>query len=296
VAKAGYLVIEVSDQDYLEEGSSEFRWVRSRRILSDPSSDYEDCLPLENPALFMNLARVECCEDQVLALIARYGTLHTDPKWRELRRRRTEVAEVADEWSDYMAESMLKDDPDFFLRRESESFEAWYTTIRSLRYGIGLWNAARTDSDKAALQTVRTLNLEGVSGLGASLANTVDAADVGDVSTRQEARRAAQQYALERFRGQVVWSFGQALPHNRDVIELTPTDLFTGLWLQFVAALAADSQFGTCEHCGNFYDASTTRKTRKYCGDSCKTRAWNRAHPDHMPKTRKKKGRTDGSL
>ena len=102
---------------------------------------------------------------------------------------------------------------------------------------------------------------------------------------------------VETVGGPVVWSFGRALPHNRDVIDLTPASLESGVWLQFVAAMAAESQFKTCEYCGNFYDASTTRKTKKYCGDSCKTRAWNKAHPDHVNNARKKKGvATDGTV
>ena len=328
VAKAGYRVYEVlvpktfrSEEGYLrswsdvgEESVEMHLRHGDRRVISDPSGDYEDHRPLEDPALFMNLASVECCEDQVLAFIARHGMLYDDKQCSHLRfgRVKAEVARIRDEIlridvvpssppdNREIRDEAMEDPQDFAVTR-SESFEAWYSTIRSLRFGVALWNAGKADSDEGAYQAVQALDLEGVefSGrevFGPFLSNDFDAGDVSIVFTREDARRAAQQFALAHFNGQVVWSFGQALPHNRDVIELTPTSLESGLWLQFVAALAADSRFRTCEYCGNFYDASATRKTRKYCGDSCKTRAWNRAHPDHMPKARKKKGGTDGSL
>ncbi|MDA1185943.1 MAG: site-specific integrase [Acidobacteria bacterium] len=260
MAKAGYRVYEVlvpktfrSEEGYLrswsdvgEESVEMHLRHGDRRVISDPSGDYEDHRPLEDPALFMNLASVECCEDQVLAFIARHGMLYYDMQCSHLRfgRVKAEVARIRDEIlridvvpssppdNREIRDEAMEDPQDFAVTR-SESFEAWYSTIRSLRFGVALWNAGKADSDEGAYQAVQALDLEGVefSGrevFGPFLSNDFDAGDVSIVFTREDARRAAQQFALAHFNGQVVWSFGQALPHNRDVIELTPTSLESG--------------------------------------------------------------------
>ena len=302
VALGGYRVVEVNiPKPCRSENGYELQWdsdgeateVHGRKhgdrlVVSIPDGGYEDRSPLEDPALFMNMAKLECSEEAVLKFITRHGMLSYDS--REATVRFGYSTPLPAEGDD--AESRHEMD-----ERDGHSLSRWYSLIKTLRAGIALWTASKCGSDEDVYQLVQggRLDLDGVEFDGGSLfgpthANEFDTGSLGMVFSREDARQAAQQLALARFDGQVIWSFGRALPHNRDVIELTPNSLESGIWLQFAAAMAAEAQFKTCLHCGSFYDASGTRTTKKYCGDSCKTRAWNRAHAN------KKRGADDGTV
>lgn len=154
-----------------------------------------------------------------------------------------------------------------------QDFELWFEAIRTIQLGITLWNASKLESDDAARDSARALTENWQAPASPSdpfsrpRAACFSEGDVLLITTRHHALRAAQRLALAQFDGQAIWSFGATLPGNRDAIELTSSDLVSGIWLQFVAALAAESQFGTCDHCGSFFDATAFRRTRKYCSD-----------------------------
>lgn len=55
------------------------------------------------------------------------------------------------------------------------------------------------------------------------------------------------------------------------------------MWYQLATAIAGGQQFGVCQHCGNWFALDPrkggSRRSRKYCNDSCKSSAWQKAHP-----------------
>jgi len=232
--------------------------------------------------LFMNVAAMECSEDAVLGFTRRYGLLDADGMCSHVRFGYTYDAEA---------------DPDERAERFGQSLETWYATIRQLKLAVDLWDASKLPTDDDACRTLRRLELAEIPEVhGRDPFSVAHAAYFGPGNvriafTREDARKAVQALVLAEFDGEVTWSFGRALPHNRDVLELTPESLRSGLWLQFAAALAAESQFKTCEYCGHFYDGSTARKSKKYCSDSCKSANWNRDHPSKVREAQQRRGR-----
>src|SRR5262245_16560575 len=92
VAKAGYSMVEVVIPAlYRSENGYELIWSDhgeqseligrrhgDRLVLSNAANGYEDRTPFDDSAVFMNLAQLECREDQVLEFASRYGTLQLD--------------------------------------------------------------------------------------------------------------------------------------------------------------------------------------------------------------------------
>ena len=55
-----------------------------------------------------------------------------------------------------------------------------------------------------------------------------------------------------------------------------PRNLLVGLWLQFAQAVAENKSYARCKECETWFETSIpgTRKTRMYCSDTCKVKAY----------------------
>src|SRR5215469_5959871 len=53
-------------------------------------------------------------------------------------------------------------------------------------------------------------------------------------------------------------------------------NLLVGLWLQFAQAVAENKSYARCKECETWFETSIpgTRKTRVYCSDTCKVKAY----------------------
>jgi len=59
-------------------------------------------------------------------------------------------------------------------------------------------------------------------------------------------------------------------------LNFVPRDLLSGLWLQFASAFTGNKDFDSCPECGEWFEvsANAARKSRRYCSDNCKTKAY----------------------
>ncbi len=248
------------DEDGKTYEVSEFRQ-GERCIAPKADCSFETRKPLEDSSLFLSFANLECTERAVAKFVRRHGLLSHGPT------------------------SRCPPEADGRLGRleEGESLEHWYEEVRSLRLGIGLWNASRADSERTVQELVADPQYDKAwqqSG-GEFLSETVLPALLkkGQVQTPEDALHVAHAIALTRF-DEVEWRFTRTLPKNRHVLELSPNSLASALWMQFACAMASDAKYRRCEYegCRGFFDADTTRRSRRYCSNSCKTRAYNKRH------------------
>jgi hypothetical protein len=218
--------------------------------------------PLADPALFMKLAQLPCVESAVLTFVAKYGYLDADARmWQRRKNARRSDDHDDDEWEE----------------RVGESFESWFRTVRLMKVAVRLWQASRSEGS-ISLKAIG-IGREEQAALPTQLLKKARA-----IRVPKDALAVAHAIALEEINKAghlspgLAWSFSEALPHRRHVLEITPESLEVGLWLQFATAMAADAHYRECENCGGFFDAETTRRSRRYCSDSCKTRAYNKRH------------------
>jgi hypothetical protein len=63
---------------------------------------------------------------------------------------------------------------------------------------------------------------------------------------------------------------------GQPLLRLVPTTLIGGLWLQFAEAVAQNKNYARCKMCSKWFEVSRpkVRKTRVYCSDVCKTKAY----------------------
>jgi hypothetical protein len=223
--------------------------------------------PPSDPALFMNLARLECSEAAVLGFVSRYGYLSARA---DLKRSKPQESDPEDDWAD------IDEAYDFF----GESLETWYDSIMLMKLGIQLWTEGRKEANRRNPKDVLAKTFD-------SFLDEPHRHDlrnrIATIRTRNDALSTAHSVAVGEFDGGfgspgLSWSFAEVLPKRRHVLQISPDTLGTGLFLQFAIAMAADSQYRQCEYCGGFFDGTKSRRSRKYCGDSCKTRAYNERH------------------
>jgi hypothetical protein len=244
-----------------------------RVIVEKKAKHLKHQTPLSDPALFMKFAELECSEVAVLGFVSKYGYLsaHADE-----RRIEANESEEEEDWDDGDGAY------DFF----GESLDTWYESIMLMKLGVQLWTDGRSETDrrfqKAALSKTFDKFLD--ESHRRDLRNRI-----GSVRTRRDALRIAHSIAIGEFDGGfgspgLSWSFAEVLPRRRHVLQIAPDTLGTGLFLQFALAMAAESNYRRCEHCGGFFDGTTSRKSRKYCCDSCKTRAYNQRTLQEEPR------------
>jgi hypothetical protein len=79
-----------------------------------------------------------------------------------------------------------------------------------------------------------------------------------------------------RLGGQITMSMVWHPQQRRYFLEVEPFDLASAIWFQFAAAIAEDTVYQPCayEKCTGYVNASESRRSRKYCSDSCRTLAW----------------------
>jgi hypothetical protein len=53
-------------------------------------------------------------------------------------------------------------------------------------------------------------------------------------------------------------------------LQLTPVNLYAGLWLQFAQVASGEREQRRCPGCGRWFEAKVTRSDRMYCGDACR--------------------------
>ncbi len=277
-----------TSEGYLGHPGEEFvnyPYRHGERIIEPARVDcsFEMRRPLENSALFLEFAHLECSESSVVQFVSRYGLL----SYPAVSRRPTHTDE----------------NPYDFYRPEGESLGEWYDAIRALKLGIALWEASRNDSDEIVQQLVadplhagawtsmtdaasaelRPTESDSEHSVGFRLGGTrlsrltrLPWPQPQQVRTREDALHAAHAIALREIDASA-WTFARTLPKNRYVLEVAPTTLRAGLSMQFAVAIAADSHYRRCQYegCGGFLDADAYRKSRRYCSDSCRTRAYN---------------------
>ncbi len=216
--------------------------------------------PLEDSSLFLTFANLDFTESAVAKFASRHGLLAIGAVSRK-------------------QPPMENGEP-----LDGESLEdQWYGAIRSLRLGVALWNAGRANAKQSVQAIVSDPQYAEVwqfsSGTLFSATELPAWPDKGQIQTPEDALHAAHAIALARFEA-VAWRFTRTLPKNRHVLELAPNSLGSALWMQFACAIASDARYRSCEYegCGGFFDASATRKSRRYCSNSCKTRAYNKRH------------------
>lgn len=224
--------------------------------------------PLEDGALFMNFGRLDRTEEAILAFASKYGFL--DSRADAHRPERDESPD-AEEWGE---------SEDAYGFSGGESLDTWYARIALMQIGIYLWTQGREGPR-------RRLDYRHVLKSFASFFDEPGSDGIREkisaLRTTTDALRLAHSIAIDEFAGGfgspgMGWSFTEVLPHRRHVLQIAPDTLGTGLFLQFALAMAADSDYRSCERCGSFYDGTTSRRSRKYCSDSCKTRAYNERH------------------
>ena len=249
-----------------------------RCIAPKVDCSFEMRRPLEDPSLFLSFANLDCTETAVLKFASRHGLLWFGPTSGDPPREDGEPPSDLPYWKGI--EKLFSDLPD------GESLENWYSEIRSLRLGIALWNVSRADSDRAVQELVADPQYD-ETWQGSSGTFILGGAELPawpkeqQVQTREDALHAAHAIALAKFDASV-WRFTRTLPKNRYVLEVAPATLPAALWMQFACAMASDARYRRCEYegCRGFFDASVTRKSRRYCSNSCKTRAYNKRHPE----------------
>jgi hypothetical protein len=61
-------------------------------------------------------------------------------------------------------------------------------------------------------------------------------------------------------------------------LHIRPNSLLGALWLQFVQAVNGNKKYRRCQECGAWFvlDPATARKSRLFCSDLCRNRAFRR--------------------
>lgn len=260
----------------------------------DLRGELEERAPFTDPALYQNFARVdESSEAEVLAFADQHGGLSIDAFFYKVRADRFFAGKSApnsDEAEQFRWDDSSTGSP------PGESLSMWRTAIRLMKIGITLWNLSREHRDVDRLAVKRVMRdhqaiLEDQYQVGLR-------EQVETIRTRRDALKVAQSIALSELNASDAlggsgfrWNFVEVLPHNRHVLEICPWSLGVGLFLQLATAIAADAKYHECAHCGGVFDAANTRRTRMYCTDSCKTRAYNKRKANAAATPRPKRKR-----
>jgi len=79
------------------------------------------------------------------------------------------------------------------------------------------------------------------------------------------------------------------------VLQIVPSSLLAGMWLQFAQAVAANKVYRSCRECGNWFEVPLTdgrSERRVFCSDPCKSKDYRRRLPKHDTNTPSRSSRT----
>ena len=224
--------------------------------------------PMKESALYLNFARLEPTEDAVLAFANKFGALG-DP---------------TSHFIDLVPDSGSEGSP----AGKGELLDAWKDAITEMGEITRLWNAAR-NQDLATLGKqilwkegqvlyVREPGLgRGPKGGGELIAQDNYRPerflrfDQGDLVL--PAMYVVQKHINANLDGLLVKRLLWKENENKLAIYDVPKSLYTAMWLQFMRALAADTNYRQCDYCGDWFELNPGigRKNKRFCSDYHRT-------------------------